>query len=683
MMVCLLEFGLALLEASASPAAGLVQDPEGAGSDPAVVTADTLARAPDLDPLPGDLEAALRDSMEAVAPVDSTEAVAPVDSTALARDALAQGRAEAERELPVERPARVPIDRPPWTRLTAVDDTLIVSREELERTGAHQPVEFISLTPGVHALEGSATVPIGALAVGGSFASVDLAADGWQVRLPRLEGLDLSRLSLDRVGPGLTTIPLTSPGALRVTERPAAGPSGLAIGLAPAETVSDSALSRIAAVRGGFGWSGGGLLFADRRGRFSYGFGADNVSAERSGAVEDVSTRVAMIDFGVGTSWGRLAASARGSEASVLWKSGQRFKQDDQGVRIAAVIGDTLGPAWSLRVATIDNRLSGSEIPGIEFLRKGLRLEARWWQRPSMPAWGRLTAERDWFAIEYDGGVYAPRVNRVRAETGTGIEWERTRLDAALAIIASDRHSLRIGGRAELTMALGRGLRAGIGASRAHRAPTLDQEVLAPGNPVAEPERHDAFTARIQREGRFSFAVIGARRHLDHQPMVSAEVRERPWPEFRFAELGSRHWEVRGALSIEGGPLGLSTGIWGSRLFSIDDSVRQVPFVPDGVARAFAALRLSFFDGDFVLRPRLDALLVGEQRDFGGQRLGGHTRLDGVLIAVMAGDMDLEFRLRNLTDRRYPLAVEDPVSGGLYLDSGRMGLFVLRWRFTG
>jgi hypothetical protein len=165
---------------------------------------------------------------------------------------------------------------------------------------------------------------------------------------------------------------------------------------------------------------------------------------------------------------------------------------------------------------------------------------------------------------------------------------------------------------------------------------------------------------------------------------VSAEVRQRPWPEFQFTGLRSRHWEVRGALSVEGGPAGLAAGVSGSRLFAIDDPSGRAPFVPEGIARAFATFRLSLFGGDFVLRPRLDALLVGELEDFAGRRLGGHTRVDGVLVAVVATDMDLEFRIRNLTDRRYPLAVVDPESGGgHYLDSGRMSLFVLRWRFAG
>jgi hypothetical protein len=82
------------------------------------------------------------------------------------------------------------------------------------------------------------------------------------------------------------------------------------------------------------------------------------------------------------------------------------------------------------------------------------------------------------------------------------------------------------------------------------------------------------------------------------------------------------------------------------------------------------------------LRPRVDALFVGEYHDFAGRHLDGHARVDGVLIAVMGGDMDLELRIRNLTDRRFPLAVIDPESGDLYVDSGRMSLFVIRWRFS-
>jgi outer membrane receptor protein involved in Fe transport len=161
---------------------------------------------------------------------------------------------------------------------------------------------------------------------------------------------------------------------------------------------------------------------------------------------------------------------------------------------------------------------------------------------------------------------------------------------------------------------------------------------------------------------------------------VTAVHEERPWPQFEFAEAESRHWEVRVAASVVGGPLGLEFGVSGSRLFAIDDESDFVPFVPEAVGRVFATLRLPVFGDDMRLRPRIDLLAVGDRNDLDRQRIGGHARLDGTLVAVMGRDLDLELGIRNLTDRRYPLAVLDP-AGELYVDSGRMSFFFLRWRF--
>jgi hypothetical protein len=465
-----------------------------------------------------------------------------------------------------------------------------------------------------------------------------------------------------------------------VTDLAAGGAGASDLRLEPAEPVSDSSRSRVAAYQAGFGWDGGGILFSDSRGRWSYGFGVDNADAGRSGGVDQTSTRVAMIDLARGTWWGRLAASLRGTEAYYLWKNGNRMKHDDQGVHLTAVIGDSLGPAWSLRVGVLDDRLSGSEFPDVEFRRKRLEVEARWWERPTVPVWGRVVAERDWFAVRFTGGEFAPRVNRSRAEAGTRLALGATRLHLVGTLSTSGSHPLRAGAQAELEVDLAGDTKLGIGGGRAHRLPTLDQDVLAWGQPVAEPERHDAFSVRLNREGRLSFDVLGSRRHLDHQPLVTAVHEERPWPQFEFAEAESRHWEVRAAASIVGGPLGFEFGVSGSRLFAIDDESDFVPFVPEAVGRAFAALRLPVFGDDMILRPRIDLLAVGDRNDLDRRRIGGHARLDGTLVAVMGRDLDLELGIRNLTDRRYPLAVLDP-DGELYVDSGRMSFFFLRWRF--
>jgi hypothetical protein len=73
---------------------------------------------------------------------------------------------------------------------------------------------------------------------------------------------------------------------------------------------------------------------------------------------------------------------------------------------------------------------------------------------------------------------------------------------------------------------------------------------------------------------------------------------------------------------------------------------------------------------------------VGEHDDFAGRRLAGHARLDATVTSIMGKDADLELRFRNLLDRRYPLAVLDPATGELYVDSGRMTTVGIRWRLA-
>jgi hypothetical protein len=49
-------------------------------------------------------------------------------------------------------------------------------------------------------------------------------------------------------------------------------------------------------------------------------------------------------------------------------------------------------------------------------------------------------------------------------------------------------------------------------------------------------------------------------------------------------------------------------------------------------------------------------------------------------VAIIGNGMDLELRVRNALDRRYPLAIIDPATDDLLLDSGRVVQVGLRWR---
>jgi hypothetical protein len=271
---------------------------------------------------------------------------------------------------------------------------------------------------------------------------------------------------------------------------------------------------------------------------------------------------------------------------------------------------------------------------------------------------------------------------------GFGRVGERLVIDIAGSLRVSDRHTPRAGGRAEIRVELPSAVAVGLGGGRIHFAPTYDQEVLVPENPEAAPERHDAYAVRVTREGPLTFGLEAARREITHQPFVSEEVKTDPWPQFRFVERRTRHWEIRAALSYAGGPLGLETGVWGSRLFPDEDfgdaaALRDglAPFVPEEIGRVFASLRFALFGEDLVIMPRIEMLGVGDRSDFEGEKLPGYGRLDAVLVGIVAGDMDLELWTRNLLDRRYDLAVIEPIAGVPYVDSGRAAAFVFRWRF--
>ncbi len=657
----------------------------------AEVPADSVRAA--ATPADGALAAeALADSTRA-APEDSAAAgIAAPSAEAATTTAAGAGdsltaQPPARKGLSGERPARIPENRPPWTRLLATGDTLVVDRNEIDRVGVHEPLEFLSRLPGAAATEAAATIPVGAVATGGSFATVAPRADGFVVRLPRLEGRDFSQLLLDRLGPGPDFIPVaTGPGEFRVFDSPERGFGSPGTAFAPAEPVADSSRSRFGATTGGYGFAGGGISFSDRRGRLSYGFGVDNTRAERSGGIDYASTRLTMLDAAWAAGFGRLAVSTRNASMPIGWKDGRRTSHFDQSIALSVVAGDTLGPAWALQAVGSDDRHSGSALPGIEFKRKGLGLTAEGWQRPMWSLWWRLHGEHDWFTVRHPGGSYTPRVIRAQGEVGTHLGRGMIATDLALALRVSDRHAPRPGGRAELVFALPGAFALGLGAGRTYFAPTYDQEVLVPGNPPAEPERHDELALRLTREGGVTFGLMAVRRAIAFQPFVSAEISDRPWPQFLFTERESRLWDARGQLAFTGGPLGLAAGVWASRLFpdggsGESSSDELAPFVPEGTGRVFASLRMSLFGGDLIIMPRAELIGVGERRDFAGERLAGYGRLDAAIVGVVAGDVDLEFWMRNMLSQNYALAVVNTESGGLYVDSGRMGAFALRWRF--
>jgi hypothetical protein len=676
-MAAVLLLGLA---AGAGPRAAVAAPPP--GPPPPHALADSLAPPPP----------------DSLAPPPPDSLAAPPSAIHLGESVPDSLRVPIRGPLSGERRAVVPADRPPWMQLRAIGDTLVVGRYETDRIGAHTATDVLSRLPAVHAAEPTFASPVGALAVAGSFAWPELRADDWSLRTPRLEGRDLSRLLLDRLGPGLGFVPLAGPGELRTIDAPVRGGESPSVRLAPAEPPGDSAASRFAVETGGYGLAAAGITFADQDGRFSWGFGADNARTGRTGAIEHAATRLTMLDAAWAAGFARIALSLRNGEIPVQWKDGRETNRFDQGAALAMIAGDTLGPAWGLRVTGRDDRLSGDEFPGIEFKRKGLLVEANGWARPGRPFWWRASGEQDWFAVRYPGGIYDPHVSRAVGEAGVrlgragaagpGAMGQRLLLDVAGSLRVSDRHAPSAGGHAELEIALPEDIRIGIGGGRVHLAPTYDQEVLVPRNPEATPERHDTYGLRATREGRLTLGLEALSREIAHQPFVSEDASGEPWPQFRFVERRTRHLEVRAAFSARGGPLGLEVGVWGSRLFADEDFGDAAlfrngiaPFVPEALGRAFASLRWSWFGGNFVVHPRVEFLAVGERGDFAGERLPGYGRLDVSVVGIVAEDVDLELWTRNLLDQRYDLAVIEPLSGDPYVDSGRAAAFVFRWRF--
>jgi hypothetical protein len=557
---------------------------------------------------------------------------------------------------------------------------LWVSREAAERTGAHPFPDLFGLIALSAETEAGGGSPLGALGYGGSFANVGLSASGRELRLPRMEGLDLSRLALDRLGPGLDLMPMGSAGEVAVTDRPELGPGSLQILTHPTETPGDSASSRFAGQTGGSDVGIASLFFADRRGRFSYSINVENGKSERTGALSEMHTRLSILDFGLRTGFGRLVLQLHNQESSAGYLNGLEPNHFDQGLRGGIVAGDSLGPAWSLLVRGLDDRLSGNELPGIELKRKELGVAAELHARPGRPYWARVDAERDWFAIRHPSGVFAPRVNRARGAAGLGLDLGGMGLSASANALASDRHRLRTGGFGEVSFPIPGRFVMGVGGGRGLVEPTFDQEVLVPGRPIAEPEQHDQGVLRITRQGLVAFGFRAARRNLVHVPFVDSMRLTNPWPEFTFDEVESRHWELAGSAESPL-PWGFVAGIAANRLFELDQHGDRLPFVPEAVAHAHLVWHGELFGGDFVMLPRADLLWIGERKDFGGQAIADHMRLDLTMLAVVGQDFDLELRMRNVTDERYALAVIDPTSGEPFPDTGQLIVFALRWRF--
>ncbi len=497
---------------------------------------------------------------------------------------------------------------------------------------------------------------------------------GFSLRLPRLEGLDLGAMALDRVGPGLELWPSGSAGPLAVADRWALGPGSIAVAARPAETAVDSARSRFAGQTGQADLGVATLLFADQRGPVTYSINVENGVSDHSGALSDMNTRLSIMGLGVRTGFGRVTLGIRGAESNQRFLDGRRMHRFNQGFLAGAIAGDSVAPVWSLQLQGLDDRLSGNEFANLELKRKGLALAALRHPRPGLPLWARLEAERDWFAIRHAAGVLAPRVERVagalgvRLPLGTG-RW-RAIADLRGVWRASDRHSPRAGGSGTLSFSLPRDLELEVGGGRGHVEPTFDQEVLVPGSPVAEPETHDQGMVQLKREGPLAFGVRAVRRNLSHVPQVTGVSEDRPWPEFTFETTETRHWEWGGSVEATFAGLGLVAGADAYRLTEVDSSPGPLPFVPEAVARAHLKWQADLFGGDLVLMPRADLLWTGERADFQQLPIEDHARLDLTLVMVFGRDFDIEFRVRNVTDERYALAVVDPVSGALAIDSG-------------
>jgi hypothetical protein len=602
-----------------------------------------------------------------------------------AADEARAAAAEPATAPPAERPAIPPRERSPGTRFPTPGDTLHASREAVERTGAHTPIDLLGLIAGGAANEAGSAAPFGAFAQGGSFAAPEVAVEGFPLRLPRLEGIDLGAMALDRVGPSLELLPMGSAGPLAVADRWTLGPGSLAIAARPAETAVDSARSRFSGQTGAADLGAATLLFADQRGPFTYSINVENAVSDHSGSLSDMNTRLSILGLGVRTGFGRVTLGIRGAESNQRFLDGRRMHRFNQGFLAGAVAGDSAGPEWSLQLHGRDDRLSGSELANVELKRKGLALAAMRHARPGSPFWARLAAEHDWFAIRHAGGVLAPRVARLAGAVGVQHPFAAGPLRATADLRgvwqASDRHSPVAGGAGMLTFPLPRDLELELGGGRGHIEPTFDQEVLVPGSPVAEPETHDHGMVQLKREGPLAFGVRGVRRNLDHVPQVTSVSQDRPWPEFTFATTESRHWELGGTMEATFAAVGIVAGADAYRLIELDSGPGLLPFVPEAVARAHLKWQGDLFGGDLVLMPRADLVWMGERVDFQRLPIESHARLDLTLVMVFGRDIDLEFRIRNVTNERYALAVVDPASGALGIDSGRLGFFTLRWRF--
>jgi hypothetical protein len=581
---------------------------------------------------------------------------------------------------PREPAARFPRERAPWARLPALGDTLWIRRETGERTGAHPPPDLLGLIAGAAETEAGGGAPFGALGYGGSFAIPEVTASGRPLRLPRLEGIDLSEIALDRLGPGLDLLPMGSAGDVAVTERQDLGPGSLAVLTHPAETPGDSATSRFAGSTGEAGVTVAALFFADRRGPFSYSVNVENGSSDHTGALSSMRTRLSIIDFGVRTGFGRLALQLHNMESDATFLNGNDPHHFDQGITGAIVGGDSLGPAWRLQIHGFDDRLSGSEFPGVELKRKEMALQADLYRRPGRPYWAGIEGEHDWFTIRHPTGKLTPGVSRARATAGLRMGIGRAIVQVTGTGLASDRHPLRAGGTGELSLPIPGHFVLGLGGGRGHVSPTFDQEVLVPGSPVATPERHDQMTIRLTRQGRVAASFLAARRNLVDVPLADSVSHVNPWPEFAFDTVESRHWEIGGTAESPL-PWGFLGGIAASHWIELDNHGERLPFFPSGVAQAHLSYRRVLFGGDFVFIPRVDVGWMGERRDFAGRTIVDHARLDVLVGAVVGQDFDLELRIRNITSEHYGLAVNDPVSGRLYTDPGRIAVFSLRWRF--
>ena len=576
-----------------------------------------------------------------------------------------------------------------WSQLRADDNVSSglapaeLSRDELERAGARTPFQVLALVPGFHTMEVASIIDVGAVAADGSYGGVDLTVDHLPVRLARMEGKDLSAMLLDRLSPHAGYASLASMGRLSLAAaRPSQQTGGRPVRfdtreLAPEEGPSRS---RVAVHTAGYGFTGGGLTLFDQREWFSYRVGVMNGTAGRSGAIDHVSTRLAAIDLDWKVAGWRFSGRSRNAEHDRFWKFGQALKLDAQATTLIATRGDSLYPAWRLHVGFADDRLNG-DAHNAEFKRRGwdggVRFTPAW-----QPVWAAVAVSRDQVILRGVTQRFEPVVERANGRVGgmLGAGPLRLRLEGRARV--SDRHAPKLAGEARLQVSLDEHWQLFAAAERRYGRPTLDQEVLAIGNTPADPERHDVFEVGVQASAPATLTVSLARRHLADVPFIDVTSDADPWPTFRFRGRQAAHWHSHAAVLSP--PLGRFAVRLGGSIdhYALDDDPRWAPaFVPELNARGTASAELVFFGGDLVLRPRVDAVVVGERYDFAGGRLGEYLRLDMNLVAIMLGGADLELGARNLTSEFYPLAVIDPQTGLPYTDTGRNLTAGIRWRF--